>query len=453
MRVLVIGAGGREHALAWKIAQSPSLSKLFCAPGNAGAAELGECVDVQPGDTQGLAAFAHSHHIDLTVVGPEAPLAAGIADAFRARGLVIFGPSRSAARIEASKVYAKELSARRRIPTGQARIFDSAAQALEHLDTQKPPIVIKADGLAAGKGVTVCHSVEEARAAVEAALVQKVFGDAGLQILIEEYLEGQEFTLMVFASGRELAPMEPVQDCKPVFDGDRGPNTGGMGCYSPVPFVTQNVQQESVRRIMRPALEALERDGNPYQGILYGGLTLTHQGPKMLEFNCRFGDPEAQVALPRLQDDLVDLLLACVEGKIGGRQISFSAARCVCVVMASAGYPGKYEIGKAIRGLEAASRMKDVIIFHAGTKKEDGQVVTSGGRVLGVVGLGETFARARERAYEAVKTIEFEGAHFRTDIALRAAEEEKECGTAVYPERCRRAPGCGGQDKLGEDES
>jgi phosphoribosylamine--glycine ligase len=445
MRVLVIGSGGREHALAWKIAQSPALSKLFCAPGNAGMAELGECIDIQASDIERLTDFAHSQRVGLTVVGPEAPLAAGIADAFRNRGLAIFGPSRSAARIEASKVYAKDLSLRRRIPTARAGVFGLPERALEYLGKQKPPVVIKADGLAAGKGVTVCRSLEEAREAIEAAMVKRIFGDAGLRILVEEYLEGQEFTLMAFANGQELLPMEPVQDYKPVFDGDRGPNTGGMGCYSPVPFATQMVQQESVKKIMRPALEAMAQDGNPYSGILYGGLILTRKGPKVLEFNCRFGDPEAQAALPRLEDDLVDLLLACIEGKMGQRKVSFSAMRCVCVVMASGGYPGKYETGKPIKGLDTASKMKNVVVFHAGTAKKDGEIVTSGGRVLGVVGLGETFEKAREHAYEAVRTIEFEGAHFRTDIALRAAEGEKECGAA--------APGCGGEDKLGEDES
>jgi phosphoribosylamine--glycine ligase len=425
MRVLVIGSGGREHTLSWKIAQSSAVSKLLCAPGNAGMAELAECVDIQPGDIERLTGFAGSQSIDLTVVGPEAPLAAGIGDAFKSKGLVVFGPSRSAARIEASKVYAKDLSLRGRIPTARAREFDSSQSALEYLEAQEPPVVVKADGLAAGKGVTVCRSLEEAREAIEAAMVKRTFGDAGLRVLVEEYLEGQEFTLMAFANGQDLLPMEPVQDYKPVFDGDRGPNTGGMGCYSPVPFVTQTVQQESVKKIMRPALETLAQDGNPYSGILYGGLILTQEGPKVLEFNCRFGDPEAQAALPRLEEDLVDLLLACIEGKMGQRRVSFSAMRCVCVVMASGGYPGKYETGKPIRGLDTVSKMKNVVVFHAGTAKKDGKVVTSGGRVLGVVGLGETFEKARGRAYEAVRTIEFEGAHFRTDIGLRAAEEEK----------------------------
>ena len=420
MNVLVVGSGGREHALVWKIAQSPRVSKVFCAPGNAGIARQAECVAIDVMDIAGLADFAHRESVGLTVVGPEAPLVAGITDEFRRRGLRSFGPSKAAAAIEGSKVFAKELMARHGIPTGAFEVFDDYGPALSYLRAQQPPIVVKADGLAAGKGVTIARSLDEAAAALHSIMVERAFGDAGRQVIIEECLTGQEVSLMVFADGEDLIPMAPSQDHKPVFDGDMGPNTGGMGCYSPVPALGEALFNEALARVMRPTLRAMAAEGCPYSGVLYGGLIMTDRGLQVLEFNARFGDPESQPVLPRMKGDLVAILEAAADGRLGRVSCEWSNQAAVCVVMASGGYPGDYEKGKEITGLDQAEAMDGVIVFHAATKRDDSRWLTNGGRVLGVTGLGETLPQAIERAYEGVAAVHFDGAHYRRDIAQKA---------------------------------
>jgi phosphoribosylamine--glycine ligase len=434
VNVLVVGSGGREHALVWKIAQSPRVSKVFCAPGNAGIANqlvlrsevsplhraAAECVPIDVMDIAGLADFAQKESVGLTVVGPEAPLVAGITDEFRRRGLRIFGPSKAAAAIEGSKVFAKTLMARHGIPTGAFEVFDDYHRALSYLRAQTPPIVVKADGLAAGKGVTVAHTLDEAEAALRAIMVEHAFGDAGRQVIVEECLSGPEVSLMVFADGEDLIPMAPSQDHKPIFDGDQGPNTGGMGCYSPVPAMDGTLFEEALERIMRPALRAMAAQGCPYSGVLYGGLIMTERGLQMLEFNARFGDPESQAVLPRMKGDLVAILEAAADGRLSTVSCGWSNQAAVCVVMASGGYPGDYEKGKEITGLDEAEAMDGVIVFHAATKRAGSRWLTNGGRVLGVTGLGDTLPQAIDRAYEGVAAIHFDGAHYRRDIAQKA---------------------------------
>jgi phosphoribosylamine--glycine ligase len=420
VNVLVVGSGGREHTLVWKIAQSPRVRKAFCAPGNAGIARQAECIPVDVMDIAGLADFAQRESIDLTVVGPEAPLVAGITDEFRRRGLRIFGPSKAAAAIEGSKVFAKTLMARHGIPTGAFEVFDHYEPALRYLRAQQPPIVVKADGLAAGKGVTVARTLDQAEAALQSIMVERAFGEAGNRVIIEECLTGQEISLMVFADGENLIPMAPSQDHKPVFDGDKGPNTGGMGCYSPVPAMDETLFDDALARIMRPTLRAMAAEGCPYSGVLYGGLIMTERGLQVLEFNARFGDPESQPVLPRLEGDLVEVLEAAADGHLAQASCRWSNQAAVCVVMASGGYPGDYEKGKEITGLDRAEAMDDVIVFHAATKRADSRWLTNGGRVLGVTGLGETLPQAIERAYQGVGAIHFDGAHYRRDIAQKA---------------------------------
>jgi phosphoribosylamine--glycine ligase len=420
MQVLVVGSGGREHALVWKIAQSPRVDRLFCAPGNAGIAELATCVDIGAEDIDGLAGFAAEHRIDLTVVGPERPLIAGIVDEFERRSLRIFGPTRAAARLEGSKAFADELRQRHGIPSGAFRVFDDPDAAKRYVESVGAPIVIKADGDAAGKGVTVAHTVAEAIEAVDDCMVRLVHGAAGRRVVVEECLSGQECTIKVFTDGEHIVPMVPSQDHKPIFDGDRGPNTGGMGCYSPVPAVPDALLQEILDRLIEPTVRGMAADGHPYRGVLYGGLMLTDSGPKVLEYNCRFGDPEAQVVLSRLKSDLVEVLLACVEGRLNEVEAEWRPEKCVCIVMASGGYPGAYEKGKPITGIEDALALGEVEVFHAGTSLANGRLVTNGGRVLGVTALGGTFGAAIDKAYAAVSRIRFEGAYFRRDIAGRA---------------------------------
>jgi phosphoribosylamine--glycine ligase len=420
VKILVVGSGGREHALVWKIAQSPRVTKVFCAPGNAGIARQAECVAVDAMDIPALADFAGKNGVDLTVVGPEAPLVAGITDEFRRRGLRIFGPSKAAAALEGSKVFAKTLMARHRIPSGAFELFDDYQAALEHLQAHDPPIVVKADGLAAGKGVTVARSRDQAAGALRAIMIDREFGDAGNRVIVEECLTGQEVSVMVFADGEHMLPMVPSQDHKPVFDGDKGPNTGGMGCYSPVPAMPEGLFQEALERIMRPTLRAMVEEGCPYSGVLYGGLILTERGLQVLEFNARFGDPETQPVLARMKGDLVEVLEAVVAGRLDQVSCEWSNQAAVCVVMASGGYPGSYEKGKEITGLENAEAMDGVIVFHAATKRADSRWLTNGGRVLGVTGLGDTLPDAIERTYEGVAAIHFDGAHFRRDIAQKA---------------------------------
>ena len=426
MRVLVVGGGGREHALAWKLAQSPKVERVYAAPGNAGIGRIGECVPIEAEDVRALADFAERERIDLTVVGPEAPLVAGIVDEFESRGLKIFGPRREAAMIEGSKAFAKEICVEAGVPVPEFEVFDSPEEAEEYIRKRGRGVVVKADGLAAGKGSLVCSTVEEAVEAVRAIMVERRFGEAGRRVVIEERLVGEEATVKAFVDGERMTIrlMPAAQDYKPVFDGDRGPNTGGMGCYAPMPLVDERMAQKVEREVIKPVIEALKRRGITYKGVLYAGLMLTDEGPKVLEFNCRFGDPEAQVVLPLLRTDLVEVLEAVIEGRLSEVPLQWSEERCVCVVMASRGYPGAYEKGKAIEGLEEAEALEGVVVFHAGTKFKDGRLVTAGGRVLGVTALGGSFEEARRRAYEAVSRIRFEGAHFRRDIAEKAVRWE-----------------------------
>jgi phosphoribosylamine--glycine ligase len=420
MNILVIGGGGREHALVWKIAQSPLVERLYCAPGNPGIAGLAECVPLAVDNIEGLLEFARQKQIGLTVVGPELPLTLGIVDRFRAAGLTIFGPDRAAARIEGSKAFAKDLMAGCGIPTAAYGVFVERERAVEFIERCGAPIVVKADGLAAGKGVTVARSIEEAVAAVDAILVEGVFGEAGRQVVVEEFLEGEEASFLAFTDGRTIVPLASAQDHKAVFDDDRGPNTGGMGAYSPAPVVTAALHEKIMATVMRPAVEGMARQGCPYRGILYAGLMIRGEEIKVLEFNARFGDPETQPLLARLKSDLVPVLLDCARGGLAGIPLEWHDKAAVCVVMASGGYPGDYARGDEIRGLEAAARLPEVLVFHAGTAQKDGTVVTAGGRVLGVTGLGETVAAAIEHAYAGVRAISWEGAHYRSDIGRKA---------------------------------
>jgi phosphoribosylamine--glycine ligase len=423
MKILVIGNGGREHALVWTLAQSLRVAKLFCAPGNAGIADLAECVPIPATDIEGLAAFAAEHKIDLTIVGPEAPLCAGIVDAFQARGLRIFGPNKRAAQLEGSKVFAKQILLKYKIPTAPAAIFDDADVARVHLRKVGAPIVVKADGLAAGKGVIVASSVEEAERAVAEIMEEKVFGAAGAQIVIEECLRGEELSVMALVDGQSFRTLASAQDHKRALDGDRGPNTGGMGAYSPTPVLDGELDAP-VADIFQRTLAGLRAEGIEYRGVLYAGLMITERGPQVLEFNCRFGDPETQVVLPRLESDLVDAVEATIDSSLHRLQLAWKSDAAVCVVMAAGGYPGPYDRGQPIAGLKRAATSDRVCVFHAGTRwTDDGRTVTNGGRVLGVTGLGDTIENAARRAYEAVEQIHFDGAHFRRDIAARATRK------------------------------
>lgn len=420
MRVLVVGGGGREHALVWKIAQSPQVDTLYAAPGNAGISEHAECLDIGAEDIDGLLEFARSQGIDLTVVGPEVPLVAGVVDRFREAGLRIFGPDKEVARLEGSKVFAKRLMREARVPTAEFHVFDEPATAHQYLDSQDAPIVVKADGLAAGKGVLVCRSIDEAHQAVDAIMVDRRFGEAGREVVVEECLVGEEASIVALTDGKTIYPLPSSQDHKPIYDGDGGPNTGGMGAYSPAPVVTPEMEEHITREILVPVVHALRVRGIRYRGVIYAGLMMTPGGPKVLEFNVRFGDPETQPILVRLKSDLVPALEAVVDGRLQETSLEWDDRPAVCVVMASGGYPGSYEKGKPITGLEDAAGMTDVAVFHAGTASADGRLVTNGGRVLGVTALGETVAEAKARAYDAVKKIQFDGAYYRTDIADRA---------------------------------
>ncbi len=419
LRLLVVGSGGREHALVWKLAQSPRAGKIFCAPGNAGIATQAECVPIVETDLTALANFAQQQAIDLTVVGPEAALAAGLVDVFKQKGLRVFGPTREAALLETSKVWCKHFLTKYGLPTGCYISSDDAEEALSYVETQEPPIVVKVDGLAAGKGVTVAQSVEEAQAAIRAAMVDKVFGESGRRIIIEEYLSGPEVSVEAICDGKNIYPLPPAQDHKRVFDNDEGPNTGGMGCYSPVPVLSEELFEQAIEQILRPTIKAMAAEGRPYVGCLYAGLVITDQGLQVLEYNCRFGDPETQVVMPTMGDDLVDIIEAATEGALPATAPKQNGA-AVCVVMASGGYPGKYENGKLISGLKEAAAMPEVMVFHANTKQSEQGIVTAGGRVLGVTGIGRELPQAIEKAYQAVAQISFEGAHYRRDIGRRA---------------------------------
>jgi len=415
--LLIIGSGGREHALAWKLALSPQVKRIFVAPGNGGTAGLGGNIPIASNDTTALINFARENEIDLTVVGPELPLAAGIVDAFQAAGLLIFGPSRAAAQLEASKAFAKQFMKENDIPTGDFAVFTELEPALEYLKRHAGPCVIKASGLAAGKGVIVCDSGEEAEAALHEVLQERAFGAAGERVLIEERLNGPEVSILAFCDGRTVIPMIPARDHKRAFDHDLGPNTGGMGVYAPAPDVDQPILDEITRRILQPTVDAMAARGTPYRGVLYAGLMLTETGPKVLEFNCRFGDPETQVLLPMLDGDLAQILKGCAAGQLSPEMVSWFPGACAAVVMASSGYPGPYAKGLPITGLETVP--EGVELFHAGTAISGDQLVTSGGRVLAVTARGEDLDTAVERAYAGVSKINFEGAYYRKDIGAR----------------------------------
>lgn len=423
MNVLVIGQGGREHAICWKLKQSPRLNKLFCAPGNGGIAELAETVNIQETDIDRLIEFAKRERIDLTVVGPENPLMEGIVDRFRQHDLVIFGPTQDAAIIEGSKSFAKHLMQKYNIPTAAYAVFDDLEQALRYLDTQQAPIVIKADGLAAGKGVVVAQTLEEARTALREMLAEQKFGHASTQVVIEEYLAGEELSLMAFVDGETVIPMVPAQDHKPVYDGDEGPNTGGMGAYSPVPQFGQELIIEAVKSILKPAAQAMVAEGRAFSGILYAGLMMTESGPKVIEFNARFGDPETQVVLPRLKTDLLDIIEAILNGTLDQVQVEWSEETVLSVVLAAPGYPQSYPKGLEIHGIHALAGNEDVFLFHAGTRHKEGKLVTSGGRVLNVTGRGNNLAQTREAVYAAISNLHFEGMHYRHDIGQKAFKQ------------------------------
>ncbi|NPA94782.1 MAG: phosphoribosylamine--glycine ligase [Thermodesulfobacteria bacterium] len=419
--ILVVGSGGREHALCWKFAQSPRVEKVYCAPGNAGIAQDATCVDISASDLKGLLDFAKENSIDITIVGPEAPLADGIVDLFESEGLVCFGPTKDAAQIEASKVFTKDLLQKYKIPTGKYKVFEDPEEAKEFVRKETGvPVVIKADGLAAGKGVILCFDLQEAFDAIDEVLVKKAFGDAGNRLIVEEFLYGEEASFMAITDGKDVLPLATSQDHKAVFDNDKGPNTGGMGAYSPAPVVNKKLFKRIMKDIMIPTVEAMEAEGHPYKGVLYGGLIIKDGKAKVLEFNCRFGDPEAQPILMRLKTDLLDVVEAAIEGRLKDLELEWDDRAAVCVVLASGGYPGKYEKGKVIHGLEEVEKMKDVMVFHAGTALKDGKFVTAGGRVLGVTALGDTIKEAIDRAYEAVSKISWEGMHYRKDIGQKA---------------------------------
>ncbi|MBF0295542.1 MAG: phosphoribosylamine--glycine ligase [Magnetococcales bacterium] len=420
MKVLLIGGGGREHALAWKIARSPLVSRLWCAPGNPGIKALAECVPIGVEEVEALTHFADEHRVDLVVVGPETPLTLGLSDALRARGIAVFGPSRAAAALEGSKVFMKDLLARHAIPTAPYRTFRDAEAARAWIRTQGAPIVVKTSGLAAGKGAIVCATLEEAMEAVERIMVQREFGTAGDEVVVEGFLRGEEASLLAFVDGERVVPLAGAQDHKAIFDGDRGPNTGGMGAYSPAPCLTPALTRRAVEEILLPTVRAMAAEGYPYRGILYAGLMIDGEALRVLEFNVRFGDPECQPLLMRMQSDIMPFLLACANGSLEGMQVEWDERAALCVVMAARGYPGSSPKGDAITGLEAAALLPDVQVFHAGTREENGVVVTSGGRVLGVTALGHGVAEAQRRAYEAVERIAWEGAQFRRDIGYRA---------------------------------
>ncbi|MFA5114520.1 MAG: phosphoribosylamine--glycine ligase [Candidatus Omnitrophota bacterium] len=428
MRILVLGSGGREHALAWKIAQSRLADKVFCAPGNGGICDSAECLDIKADDIASLLDFSRREKIDLTVVGPEAPLVSGIADEFAHYGLNVFAPSRAAAGLEASKVFAKELMAKYNVATADFRVFDDAVDAKRYVQKKGAPCVVKAEGLAQGKGVVVSETTEEAVDAISAMMEKKVFGDAGRRVVIEDCLMGEEASILVLTDSKTVVPLASSQDHKRVFDGDRGPNTGGMGAYSPAPVVSRSLWGDILNNIIYRTVDGLAREGIEYRGVLYAGIMITREGPKVLEFNVRFGDPETQAVLPRLESDLVEIMMACAKGGLlRFKNLKWNSRACVSVVMSSAGYPGSYEKGKEILGLDEAVKTGEVVVFHAGTKKlpagngqEPARYVTNGGRVLDVTGLDTTIKGAIKMTYQAVEKIKFEGAHYRSDIGQKA---------------------------------
>lgn len=422
MNILVIGSGGREHTLAWKLAQSPLVTKLYAVPGNPGMAEVATCIPgVDICDNAALVKLAQDKAIDLVVVGPEVPLTNGVVDAMNAAGIKAFGPTRLAAELEGSKSFSKNLMKKYGIPTAKYEVFTNADEARAYVEKEGAPIVIKADGLAAGKGVIVAMTKEEALEAVHEIMDDAAFGKAGSRVVIEEFMDGEEASLLAFTDGRTIVPMVSSQDHKRAYDGDKGPNTGGMGTYAPAPVMTKELVAEATEKILKPVIAAMAKEGRPYKGCLYAGLMITDEGPKVVEFNARFGDPETQVVLPLLESDLVEIMLACVDGTLSDLDIKWSDGAAVCVVMASGGYPKSYQKGFAIDGLEKA-KAADTLVFHAGTAEKDGAVVTNGGRVLGVVAKAPTVKEAVDKAYKGVAAITFQDAFYRKDIAHRALE-------------------------------
>ena len=422
MNILVIGSGGREHAIVWKVAKSRKVKKIFCAPGNPGIAQLAECVSIKIDDINGLREFAVKEKIDLTVVGPELPLTLGIVDSFEEKGLNIFGPSKKAAEIEGSKVFAKDLMQKYEIPTAVYRVFKNPKNAKDYVKEHSLPLVVKADGLAAGKGVIICKTNEDALDAIRLIMEKREFGRAGDRVIVEDFLKGQEVSFLAITDGKTVIPLPPCQDHKAVFDGDKGPNTGGMGAYSPTPVITQKLKEEIMARIMIPTIKAMEKEGRPYKGVLYAGLMITKDGPKVLEYNCRFGDPEAQPIMMRLKNDLIDVLCAAIDGRLSKIKLNCDNRVALCIVMTSKGYPGTYEKGKEIKGIEDASKLKDVVVFQAGTAVNGDKLVTAGGRVLGVTAMGVGIKRAMNKAYGAVSRIKWDGAHYRKDIGEKAVK-------------------------------
>ena len=418
MKVLVIGSGGREHALAWKIAQSPLVKKVFCAPGNAGTVNVAENIDIHSDNIDALLQFATVTGIGLTIVGPEQPLVKGLVDSFEESGLRVFGPSQRAAEIEGSKVFCKDLMKKYGIPTARYESFDSPDQ-VKLFTKEDEPVVVKASGLAAGKGVILCSNAEEARSAVQSIMQEKAFGNAGDQVVVEEFLTGQEVSLLAFTDGKTVLPLDSAQDHKAAFDGDKGPNTGGMGAYSPALVFTEELKQQVIDEIMIPTVRAMAKEGRYYRGILYAGLMLTESGPKVLEFNARFGDPETQPIMMRIKNDIVPIFEACIDGTLAKQSLQWRQEPTVCVVMAAKGYPSSYEKGKEISGLNSDEN-RQVVVFHAGTKLENGKVLTNGGRVLGVTALGSDINQAIKNAYSAVDKIKWDGVHYRKDIGNKA---------------------------------
>ena len=420
MNVLLIGSGGREHAIAWKLAQSKSLGKLYVAPGNPGTAQCGENIPIGGDDKGKLLEFAQQNDVGLVVVGPEDPLAAGVVDMFEAAGIKAFGPSGKAAQLEADKAFAKQMMRSSCVSTAEGRTFDRYEDAKAYIASRDEPVVIKAAGLAKGKGVFVCDEPSDGILAAERIMCDKIFGSAGDTIVVEDKLLGEEASILAFVDGRNIYVMESSQDHKPIGDGDTGPNTGGMGAYSPAPVVTEAIMDQITREVLVPTVDGMNRNGTPYKGVLYAGIMVTAGGPRVLEFNVRFGDPETHPILMRLKSDLLEVMLAVCDGTLDEITLEWDKRPAVCVVMVSGGYPDDYQKGKKITGLEAAGQLEDVIVFHAGTKEENGDIVTAGGRVLGVTALGETIADAKARAYQAVDVIAFDGAYCRRDIADKA---------------------------------
>lgn len=421
MKVLVIGSGAREHCLVDKLSQSPKVSKIYCAPGNGGTAQLAENIEIKADDLGRLLDFALKKNVGLTVVGPEIPLAMGIVDLFNDQGLKIFGPTKELAKLESSKVFAKEIMKKYGIPTADFKVFSQPDLAKEYIEKKGAPVVVKADGLAAGKGVMVCKNEAEAKQAVDTIMGKKKFGEAGEKIIIEDCLQGQELSLLAFSDGETILPLVSSQDHKRIFDNDQGPNTGGMGAYAPVPLLDRQSFDKIISEIFQPLIEGLRRENKIYKGILYAGLMIFNNKPNLLEFNVRFGDPEAQVVLPKLKGDLADIMLKAIDADLKQAKVEWDQRSFVCVVLASGGYPGKYQKGKEISGLEELEKEKDVLVYHAGTKKENGKILTNGGRVLSVVGSGLTLRGAKEKAYQAVDKINFKGVQYRKDISDKAS--------------------------------